>query len=232
MKINIEKANDRGKSDLGWLQSRFSYRFADYYNPKRSGFGDLRVVNDDIISPSKGFGLHQHENMEIITIVTKGTLSHKDNTGSQGILTPDEVQVMSAGSGVMHSEYNHSKSEKVELFQIWIQTAKKNAATRYDQKKFDLKKNEIMLVVSGKEDMKSLFIYQDAKILLLKIDKNKKMYYTLPSKKGLFVMMIEGTSEIADKKLERRDAIEISQTKEINIKGLEDSYLLLIEVNV
>src|SRR3989338_609447 len=100
MKINIEKANDRGKSDLGWLQSRFSYSFADYYNPKRSGFGDLRVVNDDIISPSKGFGLHQHENIEIITIVTKGTLSHKDNTGSQGILTPDEVQVMSAGSGV------------------------------------------------------------------------------------------------------------------------------------
>src|SRR3989338_9118511 len=132
--ITIHKSNERGTSNIGWLQSRFSFSFADYHNPKRMNFGALRVLNDDVIAPAKGFGTHDHANMEIITIVTEGTLEHKDSTGTKETITNSEIQVMSAGSGIEHSEFNHSKTEQLKLFQIWIEPKEYDIKPRHDKK--------------------------------------------------------------------------------------------------
>ncbi|MEK6918339.1 MAG: pirin family protein [Nanoarchaeota archaeon] len=141
MKKEIHKAETRGKSDISWLHSRFSFSFANYHNPNKMGFGKLRVLNDDVIEPSKGFGSHPHDNMEIITILTEGELIHKDSTGVEEVLAPGKIQVMSAGSGIVHSEYNNSKTDKLKLFQIWIDAKKQDIKPSHDKKTFNLNKN-------------------------------------------------------------------------------------------
>ena len=140
---NVHRSADRGKSELGWLSSRFSFSFADYSNPKRSGFGKLLVVNDDTIAPGKGFGAHSHDNMEIITLVTKGELEHKDSLGNAELLKVGEMQVMSAGRGITHSEYNNSKTKSLELFQIWIETARPEITPRHETRKIELVDNKL-----------------------------------------------------------------------------------------
>ena len=172
MKKKIYPSDSRGQADHDWLQSRFSFSFADYNNPKRMGFGVLRVLNDDTIAPGKGFGMHSHSNMEIITITLKGELAHKDDTGSEEVIVPGQIQVMSAGTGITHSEYNHSKEKELTLFQIWIETNKQNVEPRHETKTLNLEKNKLVKVVSGDKDSNTLFIYQDASIWLEKFDKN------------------------------------------------------------
>jgi quercetin 2,3-dioxygenase len=231
MKVNIHKAGERGSSDLGWLQSRFSFSFADYYNPKRMGFGALSVLNDDTIAPGAGFGDHPHDNMEIITLVTSGALEHKDSTGSKGVIKPGEAQVMSAGTGVVHSEFNHSKKEPVTLFQIWINTKEEDIEPRYDQRKFDEKDfdNKLRTVASGrKED--ALYIHQDARISMGVFKPGKKVSYNLKDGFGAFVFLIGGSAKIEKHELNARDSAEIAATKEFTVEIKELTGLMIIEV--
>ena len=136
MKIEVHKAEERGTSEHGWLHSKHSFSFADYYNPEKMGFGKLRVLNDDIVDPGQGFGTHHHDNMEIVSIVLEGSLEHKDNAGNHGVIKTGDIQRISAGSGITHSEYNHSKKEKVNFLQIWIETKEHNIKPSYEQKNF------------------------------------------------------------------------------------------------
>ena|SRR3989344_2539085 len=226
----IHRSADRGKSELGWLSSRFSFSFADYSNSKRNGFGKLLVVNDDTIAPGKGFGAHSHDNMEIITLVTKGELEHKDSLGNVELIKDSEMQVMSAGRGITHSEYNHSKTESLELFQLWIETARPEITPRHETRKIELKENELTKVVSGDKKDKILFINQDAIISLGKFGKEQKINYSLGKNRGLFIFVIEGNVIVEDIVLSRKDSIEITDTSEIDILAKPELYLMIVDV--
>lgn len=236
MKTIIHKADSRGFANHGWLQANHSFSFASYHNPEKVHFGALRVLNDDIIAPKMGFGTHPHDNMEIITIPLKGVLKHKDNMSDKWLsVLPEEVQVMSAGTGVQHSEINGSSDEHLSLFQIWIFPDKQNVAPRYDQKSFDvnIRKNKLQTLVScmDESDNGSLKIHQDAVISRIDLDENTMFEYKLKSKNhGVYVMTIFGKLTIAENLLETRDAVGISETDSFNIKTEEFSQLLFIEV--
>lgn len=230
MKKELHYAKDRGTGDHQWLKSKFSFSFADYYNPDRMGFGLLRVLNDDIIAPGHGFPSHPHRDMEIITVVTEGELAHADNTGKKTVMKPGDIQVMSAGSGIIHSEFNNSDSADVKLFQLWIQTKEHGIKPRHDEKTFEFKDNEFNLVVSGKKVDNTLYIHQDAKISLGKFNSEKTVSYELESGNGAFVFVIEGSVEVVDEKLGKRDAIGISETEKIELGINEDSYVMVVEV--
>ncbi|NNC49517.1 MAG: pirin family protein [Flaviramulus sp.] len=236
MKTEIHKAEDRGFANHGWLQANHSFSFANYFDKEKIQFGALRVLNDDIIAPKMGFGTHPHNNMEIITIPLSGVLKHKDSMHNewQSIL-PGEVQIMSAGTGVQHSEINGSNSEHLSLFQIWIIPNKENVEPRYDQKSFELndRKNKLQTLVSSIDNgiNGSLKIHQDAVISRIDLDQGKTYEYQLKSKNhGVYVMSIFGDISINDEKLNSRDAIGVSDTAKFKITAEEDSGLLFIEV--
>ena len=236
MKTIVYKSEDRGFANHGWLQANHSFSFANYYDPNKVHFGALRVLNDDIIAPKLGFGTHPHNNMEIITIPLKGVLKHRDNMSDEWIpVIPGEVQVMSAGTGVQHSEINGSANEHLGLFQIWIMPNKQNVKPRYGQKKFDTigRKNKLqILVTSIDEDHEtSLKIHQDAIISRIDLDKGKSYKYSLKTENhGVYVMTIFGNIAIGDKELGSRDAIGISETDAFEIVAHEETSLLFIEV--
>lgn len=236
MKTTVHKADSRGFANHGWLQATHSFSFANYYNPEKVHFGALRVLNDDIIAPKMGFGTHPHNNMEIITIPLKGMLKHRDNMHEKWQpIVAGEVQVMSAGTGVFHSEINGSDNEHLNLFQIWIMPDEQNVKPRYDQKKFSEsdRKNKLQtLVTSFKDDENgSLKIHQDAVISRIDLDKNQTYSYQTKSENhGVYVMNIYGDVSIDGKDLNSRDAIGVSDTSSFEIKANEDSALLFIEV--
>lgn len=236
MKTIVHKADSRGFANHGWLQANHSFSFASWYQPDKVHFGALRVLNDDIIAPKMGFGTHPHDNMEIITIPLKGVLKHRDNMKDDWQeVRPGEVQVMSAGTGVQHSEINGSVDEYLSLFQIWIIPDKRNVAPRYDQKKFsaeDRKEKLQTLVTSiGSKDEESLKIHQDAKLSRIDLSEGETFTYNLMSKDhGVYIMNISGESEINNEVLESRDALGISETDRFNILSKTDSELLFIEV--
>lgn len=226
----IHLSSERGKSDLGWLKSNFSFSFSNYYNPERTGFGKLLVLNDDIISGGKGFMPHPHDNMEIITLVYSGELIHKDSIGNTEVLKEGELQVMSAGRGITHSEFNNSKDKSLELFQVWIETSKEDVMPRHDKRLVNLKNNELTKVVSGNKNDSTLFINQDAKIFLGKFDKEAEINYKLEDEKGFFAFVIDGKCLIEGIKLSPRDSIEIYDLKDIEILANKGLYLMIIEV--
>jgi len=230
----IHNASDRGIADHGWLKAAHSFSFANYYNPEKIHFGKLRVLNDDIVAPSKGFGMHPHEDMEIITIPLSGALKHSDNMGNEGVITTGEVQVMSAGTGVLHSEFNASDSEPVNLFQIWIFTDEKGHEPRYDQKKFspEGRQNKWQLLVSPDGRNESLWIHQDAFISVIDFKREGVTEYKPKSEKnGVYFMVIEGQAEIEGAKLEKRDAAGFGPVNDpLKIAMSENSKLLAIEV--
>lgn len=235
MKTIIHKAENRGFANHGWLQANHSFSFANYYDQEKMHFGALRVLNDDVIAPKMGFGTHPHDNMEIITIPLAGVLKHKDSMHNEWqSVVPGEVQIMSAGTGLQHSEINGSLDSHLSLFQIWIMPDKKNVVPRYDQKKFENPKvNSIQtLVTSINEDQVGpLKIYQDAVISKIELDGTKTFEYALKSKNhGVYVMTIFGKVTIDEKTLITRDAIGVSQTDTFHIKAEEHSQLLFIEV--
>jgi len=236
MKKIIHRAHERGTADHGWLKANFSFSFAQYYNPEKLNFGALRVLNDDIIEAGMGFGTHPHDNMEIITIPLEGALKHKDSMSNEWlVLETGEVQIMSAGAGLMHSEMNNSSSEPINLFQVWIIPNKQNVTPRYDQIKFDAsaRKNKLQLLVSSidEENKGSLKIHQDAQISRIDLDENSEFTYTLKSENhGVYVMVINGEINIENQILTKRDAIGISQTESVILKASKKSELLFIEV--
>ena len=236
MKTIIHKADSRGFANHGWLQANHSFSFASWNNPERVHFGALRVLNDDIIAPKMGFGTHPHDNMEIITIPLKGVLKHRDNMNNdwQSVL-PGEVQVMSAGTGVQHSEINGSVEDYLSLFQIWIIPQKRNVEPRYDQKTFKAedRKGKLQTIVSSFDDknVSGLKIHQDAKLSRLDLTEGETFTYELKSKNhGVYIMTISGKVDITGKILESRDAIGISETDDFSIVSKAESELLLIEV--
>ncbi len=234
METFIHEASQRGFADHDWLNSYHSFSFADFYNREKMHFGKLRVLNDDEVAPGKGFGLHSHKDMEIITIPFRGSLKHSDNMGNEKLLAAGEVQVMSAGSGVMHSEYNASKTEPVHFFQIWIFTDQLGHKPRYNQKHFseDGRKERWQLLVSpdGRDD--SLRIHQNAFISVVETEKLEEISYTLHSPgNGLYLMVVEGAVELGGMELQRRDAAGLwSFNEPLNIRLSKTSYLLAIEV--
>jgi redox-sensitive bicupin YhaK (pirin superfamily) len=236
MKTIIHKGIDRGTADHGWLQANFSFSFAHYYDHDKVNFGALRVLNDDIIGAGMGFGTHPHDNMEIISIPLKGSLKHRDSMSNEWIpLHTGEVQIMSAGKGIQHSEMNNSVSEEVNLFQIWIFPDKQDVEPRYDQKEFSSKEraNKLQVLVSSIDDVHlgSLKIHQDAKISRIDLSENSKFKYSLKSKNhGVFIMIINGQVEVETVKLESRDALALSEISSFEINTLDNSELLFIEV--
>ena len=236
MKTTIHKANERGYANHGWLQATHSFSFANFYDSEKLNFGALRVLNDDIVAPKMGFGTHPHNNMEIITIPLKGILKHRDSMHNEWqVVLPGEVQVMSAGTGVQHSEINGSNDEHLSLFQIWVIPNKENVTPRYDQKSFDVsdRKNKLQMLVSSidEDGEGTLKIHQDAFISRIDLDKDNSYEYILKSKKhGVYVMNIHGDIEINDEKLETRDAIGIYETQQFIINANEESSILFIEV--
>ncbi len=238
MRKIIQRANERGTADYGWLKANYSFSFANYYNPQHLNFGALRVLNDDVIAGGMGFGEHPHDNMEIISIPLRGALKHKDSMGEKWLaLTSDEVQVMSAGTGLVHAEKNNSTTEEVNLFQIWIIPEEQNVEPAYGQKKFALsgRQNKLQTLVTSYEDIDvdSLKMHQDAKISRIDLDENKEFTYTLKSQyHGVYIMVIDGKINIDSDILEKRDAIGIFQTQEISLKTDKQSSLVFIEVPI
>jgi hypothetical protein len=236
MKTQIYKASERGTADYGWLKANYSFSFANYYNPKAINFGALRVLNDDIIAGGMGFGTHPHDNMEIISIPLKGALKHRDSMSEKWIsLQTGEVQVMSAGTGIQHSEMNNSPNEEVNLFQLWIIPNQQNVAPKYNQKVFEAanRKNKLQVLVSSIDDEneRSLKIHQNAQISRLDLDQNQPFTYNLISEaNGVYVMVINGEISIANETLKKRDAIGIEQTSSIDLKAIKQSEILFIEV--
>ena len=233
MKKIFHPASSRGAADHGWLQAKHSFSFANYYDSERVQFGALRVLNDDIIAPGMGFGTHPHDNMEIITIPLDGTLEHKDSLDNIGVIETDEIQVMSAGSGVYHSEYNKNKDQSVSLLQIWVFPNKKNVTPRYDQKNIkDLKKvNSFYPIVTPNQNGPGMWIHQDAWFHLGEFDKETRINYNINKKgNGVYAFLIEGSVQIDGESLEKRDALGIWDTEKFELLANQNSRVLLIEV--
>lgn len=233
MKKIIHKADNRGKAEFGWLHSRYSFSFGNYYDPEKVNFGLLRVLNDDIVEPGEGFGTHPHDNMEIISIVLEGELAHKDSMGSKSVIHQGDVQVMSAGTGITHSEFNDSNDEQVKFLQIWIFPNERGLKPRYDQKKFLLSEinNKIQTVVTGNRKDGTLVIHQDAAISLGKIDAGSSVkYQTQYNGNGIYIFNLEGELKIANEKLSKRDAIGLWEVDEIEINAEKESRFVIVEV--
>lgn len=229
----LHKANTRGHADHGWLNAHHTFSFASYYDPQRVHFGMLRVLNDDIIDGEKGFGTHPHDNMEIITIPLTGELSHKDSMGNASTITNGEIQVMSAGTGIQHSEFNSGKT-KTNLLQIWIFPNKKNVTPRYDQQRLNTadRKNKLQKILSPQTDNGVVWIHQDAWFNLGTFDKDTELNYAInKAGNGVYAFVIKGNFTINGQELNDRDGLGIWDATEISIKSLsDDSEILLMEV--
>ncbi|MFM2358457.1 MAG: hypothetical protein RLY16_450 [Bacteroidota bacterium] len=233
MTIDKFPAAERGTADYGWLKPNYYFSFSQYYNPKRVHFGMLRVLNDDFIAGGGKFHTHPHDNMEIVTIPFTGAIEHKDSTGGAGIIQSGDVQIMSAGSGVQHSEANASETEPVTLFQIWVFPKIKNITPRYDQRTFDPagRINQWQILVSPIEADGALWINQDARFAMTKLSKGQSITYQNGFEGNVvFLVNVNGKATVENTLLETRDAAGIGGTNQFTITALEDTELLAIEV--
>jgi quercetin 2,3-dioxygenase len=233
MKIIYHPANSRGNANIGWLQSRHSFSFGSWYSADRVHFGALRVLNDDTVLGGQGFGKHPHDNMEIVSIPLSGALAHSDSAGNSGIIKSGDVQIMSAGSGIAHSEFNASKTDSVHFLQIWVFPKLDNIKPRYDQKYFDpaIRQDAWQVVVSPAESDGGLWINQDAFFSLAKISANSELTYKLHKEgNGVYLFLLEGQLNVQDQILNRRDAAGISDANEFSVTAHTDSEVLAIEV--
>ncbi|HBH21858.1 MAG TPA: hypothetical protein DDY13_00400 [Cytophagales bacterium] len=231
-KVIFHEADSRGLANHGWLFSRHTFSFANYFNPERVNFGALRVINDDIVKPGMGFGTHPHNNMEIISIPLRGALEHKDSTGNTEVIKTGEVQIMSAGSGLTHSEYNHSKTEEVNFLQIWVFPKEKNIEPRYEQKMFDLDNNVNRFVnVVAPDNASAVWINQDAWFSLGKFDEGHIASYRLNrNDSGAYILIIEGSAKINDRELNEKDGLGLTDINELSIESISNSKILIMEV--
>lgn len=233
MKTIYHKASTRGHANHGWLDSHHTFSFAGYHNPERMHFGVLRVLNDDQVAAGQGFGTHPHDNMEIISIPLEGDLEHKDSMGNVATIKEGDVQVMSAGTGIYHSEYNKNEDKEVKFLQIWVFPNKRNVEPRYDQISIRNieKKNSFYQVLSPNPEDAGVWIHQDAWFHLGKFDAGATDTYTVKKEgNGVYVFVLEGAVEINGQKLEKRDGFGIWETDSFELKALSDSRVLLMEV--
>ena len=235
MKTIIHRAETRGYANHGWLDTHHTFSFAGYYNPERINFGALRVLNDDIVEGGMGFGTHPHENMEIISIPLKGALEHKDSMGNTHAIKVNDVQVMSAGTGLLHSEYNHYQDQSVNFLQIWVFPFVKDVEPRYEQLTFDpeKRKNQLQQIVSSSQEKEGLWIYQDVRFYLADLEEGKTLSHSLKSENhGIYLFLIEGELRINNEVLMKRDGIGIAQTPNITLTAQKNSSVLMMEVPV
>ena len=233
MKTIFHQSETRGHANHGWLDTYHTFSFANYYDPERVHFGTLRVLNDDYIEAGRGFGMHPHDNMEIITIPLSGDLEHKDNMGNQAVIKEGDVQVMSAGTGVYHSEFNPNSDKDVNLFQIWVFPNKKNVKPRYDQISIrDIEReNEFYQILSPNPDDQGVWIHQDAWFNLGRFEAGRSTKYTLnKAGNGVYALVIEGKVEINGQLLQKRDGLGIWDVEELVVRSETDSRILLMEV--
>lgn len=233
MKTIFHPANTRGHADHGWLNSYHSFSFAGYNNPERIHFGALRVLNDDTVSQGMGFGTHPHKDMEIISIPLEGDLEHKDSMGTAAVIKKGEIQVMSAGTGIMHSEYNKSPKEPVKFLQIWVFPRTIGLTPRYDQMVIASheKINEFQQILSPNTDDEGVWIHQDAWFNLAKFEKGYQQDYRLNKKgNGVYIFVLQGKASIGEQQLDYRDGLGIWDTDAFVLKAEEDAQILLMEV--
>jgi redox-sensitive bicupin YhaK (pirin superfamily) len=224
----LHYAKDRGTTEARWLHSRHSFSFNEYYNPHRMGFGALVVLNDDDIEPGEGFSPHAHTDMEIVTIVLEGELSHRDSAGHSGVIKAGDVQHMSAGTGITHMEYNHSQERHVSLLQIWIEPKERGIKPSYEQRTAELRENALVPLVTGDGREGSLRMHQDAAILRTEIGEGKSVSYD--PEHSAFIFVISGIVDAGGKALSDRDALAITGTKRIEIKATKAADVLVIDV--
>ncbi len=233
MKEVLHKNESRGLADHGWLISRHSFSFSNYHNPQRMNFGLLRVLNDDIVKPGKGFGTHPHDNMEIISIPLYGSLRHEDSMGNRHIVSAGEVQVMSAGSGLTHSEYNNSDNEDMNFLQIWIQPKEKNIPPRYGQMRFDRagRQNCFQTLVAPEESPRTIRINQDAWLSMAELTAATSIEYQRQRQdSGVYFFIVTGTLDIAGNTLDQRDGLALTAGGNISIEAQSDAEVLAIEI--
>jgi len=233
MNLELHKSHTRGHANHGWLDSHHSFSFANYINPERMNFGKLRVLNDDRVAPKMGFGTHPHQNMEIVSIPLKGDLQHRDNTGKEAIIKTGDIQVMSAGTGIAHSEMNYSADEEVHFLQIWIVPHTENVTPRYDQISIDSAKtkNRFHQILSPNPEDEGIWIYQNAWMHLGHFTQDSTQTYTLNAKaNGVYIFVLEGELSVQNHHLNSRDAIGVWDTNTITVNLKQDAKVLLIEV--
>lgn len=233
MKIQHHPANARGHANHGWLDSYHTYSFASYYDAKRMGLGALCVINDDTVEPGRGFDTHSHENMEIISIPLNGALAHKDSMNNVKVIQAGEVQIMSAGTGVTHSEYNHSNSEQVNFLQIWVMPKKHDIEPRYEQRQFDAeeRQDQFKLIISPDGEAGALTVNQDAWFSLIDFETiDSARYNARGNAHGIYVFVIEGSLELKGQTLNKRDGIEIRDASEVDLTATRGTRLLIMEV--
>jgi redox-sensitive bicupin YhaK (pirin superfamily) len=233
MKSVLHKANTRGNANHGWLNSFHTFSFANYHNPDRMNFGALRVLNDDVVAPARGFGKHPHDNMEIVSIPLEGDLEHEDNMGNKTVIKEGDVQIMSAGTGIYHSEYNKNKDKDVKFLQIWMFPNQKNVTPRYDQITLDstLMDNNLAQIVSPNIDDAGVMTHQDAFFHLGNLSKGKSLNYEIKSAgNGVYAFILKGDVSIDGQSLNERDGYGVWDVASMNIKADSESKVLLMEV--
>jgi hypothetical protein len=234
MNTVLHKANTRGEANHGWLQSKHTFSFANYHNPERMHFGVLRVLNDDVVAPGMGFGTHPHQNMEIISIPMEGDLEHKDSMGNVAVIKSGDIQVLSAGTGITHSEYNKNKDKQVKFLQIWVFPNKKNVTPRYDQISLNVndRNNQFQQVLSPNPDDAGVWIHQEAWFNMTNLEKNKELSYQLnnPERNGVYVFVLKGDATVNNQSLNNRDGLGVWNVSQLDIKADSNTELLLMEV--
>ncbi|HKH60026.1 MAG TPA: pirin family protein [Flavitalea sp.] len=233
MKTIIYPASERGGADFGWLKAKHSFSFGQWYDPQKVHFGALRVLNDDLVKGGGGFPPHPHDNMEIVTIPLKGELAHKDSSGGSGVIKAGDIQIMSAGTGIKHSEYNASETEEINLLQVWVIPKHRNITPRYDQRTFEVteRQNKWQIVVSPDEKDNALWINQDTRFALTNLEAGKEITYSVNFRgNGVYIFVIEGAIKIGNESLSKRDAAGIYNSDSFTIQAVETSQLLAIEV--
>lgn len=233
MKTVFHAADSRGNANHGWLHSRHTFSFAHYYDPERMGFGALRVINDDIVAGGRGFGAHPHDNMEIISIPLEGGLAHQDSTGHGGVVRQGDIQVMSAGTGIAHSEYNASADQSVKFLQIWVFPNKRGVEPRYQQVSIaeGAKANDFQQILSPNADDEGAWIHQDAWFSIARLDTGVQKSYRLHhADHGVYAFVLSGSVKIGNTILQARDGLGVWETSSLEIEALQDAEVLLMEV--
>ncbi len=233
MQTIYHQNESRGKADFGWLKSRHTFSFGEYHNPERVNFGVLRVINDDYVKGGEGFGTHPHRDMEIISIPLSGDLAHKDSIGNGSVIREGDIQVMSAGTGITHSEMNANENEAVKFLQIWVMSKKRGVEPRYQQisLKDIVKPNELSQVLSPNADDAGVWVHQDAWFFLGKFDSPKTVTHTLKDKgNGAYIFVIEGKAKVGDKELDTRDGLGVWDVESFDIEIEANSRILVMEV--
>jgi redox-sensitive bicupin YhaK (pirin superfamily) len=230
--IDIIRSENRGAADHGWLKSKHTFSFADYYNPQMMGFAKLRVVNEDWIEPGQGFGTHPHKDMEIVTYMVDGALEHKDSMGNGSVIRPGELQRMTAGTGVLHSEFNHSQDQRAHLLQIWILPERNGLEPGYEQKLFPSEEKRNTWRVVGSRDGRdgSLTIHQDVTLLATELDPGTELGYEFDGRRRGFLQVIRGSIEVGDETLSAGDAFAIQDQASVTVRAVDPAELLLFDM--